>query len=64
MAQAKFHSISQIESQYRQFLITIPVLLFLGAILEELILCIAPAAGAIFSNVPPALMGVYFPVHS
>ena len=32
------------------------------AILEELILCIALAAGAIFSSILPALLGVYWKI--
>ena len=42
----------------QKFSITIPVLSFLRAILKELFLRIALAAGAIFPSILPALLGV------
>ena len=45
------------------FLVTISVLSFLGEQLEELILCITMAAGAIFSSILLALLGVYWKIY-
>ena len=40
-----------------------PLVIFLVILLEELILCNALAAGAIFSSILPALLGVYFKIY-
>ena len=58
-AQALFHRISRLESQYIYSQYISSIVLPGREILKELILCIALTAGDIFSSILPALLVVY-----
>ena len=61
-AQALFHRVSQLESQYIYSQYISSIVLPRREILKELILCIAITAGAIFSRILPALPVVYWKI--
>ena len=64
-AQAILHRISRQKTQFTDILNYSSSMVFLWrAILEELILRIALAPGAIFSSILPALPGVYWKIYS
>ena len=62
-AQAIFHRVSRLGSKYRYSQLNSSNVLPWRAIFEQLILLFALAAGAKFSSILPALLGVYWKIY-